>query len=566
MNNETLGLSRRRFLACATASMMSAAAAPGQKSSTRSAAARGIPFEIEREPDDAAVFCGIESRTDLTRRGEEWRAGDIVLQLSKDKAATSIVLSAPSIEPTHVRLRWKGSLPVDARILGDAWERSYGDLAWQGCRAERCLPWYAAISADDLTFAYGVLCGASAFAFWQVDTAGLTLWLDVRNGGSGVRLGQRALHVASVTSMQGKEGESALRMLTRFCALLSPRPRPRDGALIGTNDWYYAYGNNTAAGIERDADFITSLMPSTRNKPFTIVDDGWTNLRAFPDIRALADKLRGHGVRPGLWVRPLQAKSDTAPNLLLPDARYGATKERAVGLAFDPTIPEALQLAVAKVEQATAWGYELVKHDFSTYELFGQWGSEMGASVTLPGWSFNDRSLTNAEIVLHLYRSIRRSAGESTWIIGCNTVGHLAAGLFEANRTGDDVSGREWERTRRMGVNTLAFRLPQNKTFFLQDADCVPLTRAVSWRHTAQWLDAVARSGSALIISAEPGALGPEQKQAVRDALQAALATASAEPLDWQENTTPEHWRFDTTGPRDYPWSAPDGASPFSVT
>ena len=41
------------------------------------------------------------------------------------------------------------------------------------------------------------------------------------------------------------------------------------------------------------------------------------------------------------------------------------------------------------------------------------------------------------------------------------------------NRTGDDTSGRIWERTRRMGVNTLAFRLPQHNTFYHIDADCV---------------------------------------------------------------------------------------------
>ena len=55
-----------------------------------------------------------------------------------------------------------------------------------------------------------------------------------------------------------------------------------------------------------------------------------------------------------------------------------------------------------------------------------------------------------------------------------------------ANRTGDDVSGRLWERTRRMGVNTLAFRLAQNRSFFIVDADCVPLTKAIEWKKTSQ--------------------------------------------------------------------------------
>ena len=45
---------------------------------------------------------------------------------------------------------------------------------------------------------------------------------------------------------------------------------------------------------------------------------------------------------------------------------------------YDPTIPEALEAAVAA--EACAWGYELIKHDFTTFELFGLWRSQMGAS------------------------------------------------------------------------------------------------------------------------------------------------------------------------------------------
>lgn len=559
-------MKRRKFLGSAGAALM-LAAAPAWAEQTGGSMTRSMPFDLSQPPESVAVFAGPTSRLDLKRRGDEWSAGDTLVSLRKENMATSITVSAPSVQLTHIKLRWKGKLPDGALLLGDAWERSYGDLAWEGCRPERVLPWYAAISAGSSTAVYGVLCGASAFAFWQVEPEGLALWLDVRNGGSGVQLGQRHLSAASFTALQGDEGEGAQRVLTRFCARLSPEPRKMQGRLIGTNDWYYAYGHNTATGIERDADFIVSLMPANAPRPFTIVDDGWTNASAFPDMRALARSIRGRGARPGIWIRPLQAHKDVPTNLLLPDTRFGTRKERGKELAFDPTIPEALARVLAKVEQVVDWGYELVKHDFTTYELFGQWGGEMGASPTLPGWQFHDRSLTNAEIALHLYEALRKKAGDSTCIIGCNTVGHLAAGLFEANRTGDDVSGKQWERTRRMGVNTLAFRLPQNNTFFVQDADCVPLTRAVNWRETSQWLDAVARSGSALILSPEPDAIGPEQRAAVREALQEALVATLAEPLDWLESTAPERWRYAATGTREvhYEWGGPGGASPFPL-
>lgn len=557
---------RRQFIASVGASL-GALALPVSALARRTNAPRPAAFEINGTPDRVTIFCGLSSPMELTLHAEEWRSGDSAVRLHADEAATAILLSAPSIEPTHVRLRWRGSTPADATILGDAWERSYGDLAWEPCRPERCLPWYCAVHSARTTTAYGVLCNASAFAFWQIDPEGITLWLDICNGGSGVRLGDRVLHAASILCVQGDEDESAYGVLSRFCGLLSRRPRHFRGPLLGTNDWYYAYGKNTASGIERDADFIASLMPSRAPKAFTIIDDGWTNASAFPDMHALAESLRGRGVRPGIWVRPLQAKRSTPGNLLLPASRYGSRLQRYGDLAFDPTIPEALAIILAKIKQAVAWGYELVKHDFSTYELFGQWGNEMGALVTLPGWRFHDASRTNAEIVQQLYWDIRESTGEDTCIIGCNTIGHLAAGCFEANRTGDDVSGRQWERTRRMGVNTLAFRSPQNRRFFVQDPDCVPLTRAIDWRMTSQWLDLVARSGTALIVSAEHDAITAEHRDAVRDALQSALTASSAEPLDWMEDTTPERWRFRATAAQEfqYDWNGPEGSSPFPL-
>src|SRR2546430_9977401 len=56
------------------------------------------------------------------------------------------------------------------------------------------------------------------------------------------------------------------------------------------------------------------------------------------------------------------------------------------------------------------------------------------AQPAVPGWNFHDRTKTSAEIVRELYTDIRRAAGDAM-LIGCNTIGHLAAGLFEIQRT-----------------------------------------------------------------------------------------------------------------------------------
>jgi alpha-galactosidase len=103
-------------------------------------------------------------------------------------------------------------------------------------------------------------------------------------------------------------------------------------------------------------------------------------------------------------------------------------------------------------------------------------GIPLMAELTPDGWHFADRSQTTVEIVSQCYRAIREAVGDVI-IIGCNTVGHLGAGIFEVQRIGDDTSGRDWNRTRKMGVNAVGFRLPQHRAFFLADPE-TPLSES----------------------------------------------------------------------------------------
>ena len=126
-----------------------------------------------------------------------------------------------------------------------------------------------------------------------------------------------------------------------------------------------------------------------------------------------------------------------------------------------------------------------------------------------------------------LYRTIRAAAGDAL-VIGCNTVSHLSAGVFEICRIGDDTSGTEWARTRKMGVNTLAFRGVQHGAFYVADADCVGVTNAVPWSLNRQWLDLLARSGTMLFVSLAPDALGDSRASRSASGARARGATAAA--------------------------------------
>ena len=480
------------------------------------------------------------SRAAWTEAGRDDTAADVHF----DSEGRVLVSSSKPL--CWLALRWHLDIPEGARVLGDAWERGYGDLEWRGVAAERPLPWYALISAGDRCSGWGVKTGAGSFASWRVDSAGVTLVLDVRNGGSGVLLGERTLDAATIVALESEDDESAFDFARRFCRALCPSPRLPKMPVYGGNDWYYRYGRISEATVKTDAALIRSLSPSRTNAPFFVIDAGWfpgkgcnggpyeTGNAAFPDLPGLASWMESEEIRPGIWMRPLLTQAPT------PDS-WRLSRDRTY---LDPSVPEVLELVRADVARLSNWGYKLIKHDFSTWDIAGRWGFEMAGSITRDGWAFADRSKTTAEVILKLYETIREAAGDA-YLIGCNTVGHLGAGLFELQRTGDDTSGKHWERTRKMGVNTLAFRLCQHDAFFAVDADCVGLTAEIPWEKNRQWLDVLARSGTPLFVSADPAAVGPAQ----RDALEEAFARAAgiqppAAPLDWLENTCPRRWRF----------------------
>jgi alpha-galactosidase len=527
-------------------------------------------LDISRVPDHVTARFGARDLVRMQYSALAWTCPGVRVSATPTQAGRDselpIHLSNEGRNLTYLHLRWEGKQSEALLSIGDAWERSYGDLEWRGTVPERVMPWYFLTFDGERVHGYGTKTQPSAFCFWQRDTEGVTLSIDLRNGGESTELGNRELHACTVVSRVGAKGETIWRAGHEFCRIMCPAPRLPREPLFGVNDWNYAYGKNTASGILRDADLVASLAPSGNARPHVVIDDGWQDASRFPSMSDLASQIRNRQLLPGLWVRPLRAEVATPTSWLLPDARFGRGSSHT-NLALDPTHPDALDQAMKSVRQAFQWGYEFIKHDFTTFELLGRWGSAMHGETTGPGWHLHDRSRTNAEVVCDLYRAIRSAAGEKTTILGCNTVGHLAAGIFESQRIADDTSGHDWERTRRYGVNGLAHRIAQHGTFFHIDPDCVAITPDVGWRETRQWMDVVARTGTSLFFSPDPTAVTPETKAAMKDAMLLASQGSRGYPPHPTRGTTPSDWQFSSPGKveKTYDWSGPEGVSPFDV-
>lgn len=485
------------------------------------------------------------ARTDFgTPEGGICTKDDIEITLKKNGADLCVTVKADETSVSWVMVRFPMHIPEGALVYGDDWERGYGTLHWGSIVPEQHMPWYFLCydTGTRVLAGYGVMVRPNAMCVWHADSDGVTLYIDVRSGGMGVVLGGRTLDACTVLCRE-YEDTDAFSGGHKFCCAMCPDPIFPEKPVYGSNNWYYAYGNSSHDEILTDSEYIAELCEGLENRPYMVIDDGWHDNRTagpwdhgnqnFGDMGKLASEMKARGVKPGIWIRFLH---DLDPKI--PDE----WKSLRCADYLDPSVPEVLDYVRTTAKRLCDWGYELIKHDYSSYDLFGNYGLRMGTSVTPKGWHFRDRSKTSAEVVLGFYRAIREAAGDAV-IIGCNTFSHLCAGLVEVNRTGDDTSGRYWDRTRKMGVNTLAFRMMQNRAFYMADADCIGITAQVPWEQNRVWLKALSRSGSPLFMSSAKGvaddAMIPEIKEAFfYNSTQEDLLV----PVDWVNDICPRKW------------------------
>lgn len=497
--------------------------------------------KLRRSVGDSSVVM-----EEFSKRNGTYQCEDVKLMLSVEENALTASLTADISSVFDVILQWDCMVEQHSLLLGDHWERGYGDLFWKTPVNAGVMPWYFIEDRINSCIGYGVKVRPGAMCWWEVKDRTVFLHLDVRCGGDGVLLKGRTLKMAEIL-MKYYESENTFSAAQMFCGSMCTDSICPSEPVYGSNNWYYAYGVSSREDILRDTAYLSSMTEGIENRPFMVIDDGWQSEHSasynggpwdaanadYGDMQQLATDMKGYNVRPGIWFRPLYDFSEGIPQ------SWRLQRDKTV---LDISVPEVLVHVQEDIHRIRNWGFELIKHDFSTYDLFGRWGMTMGNELTENGWRFADTSRTSAEIIVDFYRAIKEAAGE-VLILGCNCIGHLGAGLMEANRTGDDTSGMEWERTRKMGVNTLAFRMPQHGNFFAADADCVGITDRIPWEKNRQWMEVLAESGTPFFVSVKPYTLDSGQEKELKTAYRVAASNVQTSiPLDWKDNLQPREW------------------------
>lgn len=459
---------------------------------------------------------------------------------------TGVRLTAEAAE--FIRLTFDVALDDACIILGDAFERTYGDVCFRPKRdvLGKLLPWYFLAKNGGTFSCFGVTVRPDALAYWQVGENELTLTYNVCSGPDPVALGGRTLELGRLIA---SEGEGSFVTVGRaFCRRMCTDGILPRHTVYGANNWYYAYGKSSHAEILEDAAYLAELTRGIENRPYLVIDDCWEKNRCagpwnelnerFTDMRALCAQIRAMGLHAGIWVRPLYYKGVEFPEEWIL-AREGD------GVILDITVPAAREYVLSVFRSLKDWGYELIKYDFVFRDLTGDYAPRFNAASGCGKFRFADKTKTTAEIMTEFARDVKNAVGADVLLIGCNTSSHLSAGYVEIARTGDDTSGREWGPTKKMGINTLAYRIIQNGIFYVCDADCVGLTEAVEWEKNKSWLTLLAHSGTPLFLSSRRGVATEAQKAFVRECFIENNKPHTLEPLFTENDLTPAAYLID---------------------
>lgn len=475
----------------------------------------------------------------------------------------------PGKEPVkYLKLRWHGDFSQVESVLGDEWGRisaTHTPMEWRSVMPFRPLPWYFLARQGDAVACYGVKTGCDCFAFFQLDAHGITLFLNLMSGGQGTDL-REPLDACIVTQTESRGNETVFQTAQRFMGMLCQNPVLPQGSFFGVNNWYWAYGNISQESVLQETDYLMEMTDGVRQRPCMIIDDGWQINRTlhphyyiggpfdrpndrFEDMEAVAGEIQARGARPGLWFRPLLTLGRLPAEAQL--------REYANGMVMDPSHPYTLERVRQDAARIRGWGFEILKHDFSTNDALAADPFAVKNHMTrlcTDGRGFYDQTKTTATILKDLYRAIQAGARDGD-VIGCSTIGHLSAGIHAIQRVGTDTSGHSFEWTVRNGVHSF-MRLPMNDRFFRMDPDCAAFTPQVDSKGNLEFLELCAITGVTTLASVRPYSLTERELTEINRIFR--LADRQKKPyeiMDYTRNAIPEQFS-DGVHNRQFDWTA----------
>jgi alpha-galactosidase len=223
--------------------------------------------------------------------------------------------------------------------------------------------------------------------------------------------------------------------------------------LNGWCSWFYTLAEVSEEEVVANTEFAAKHL-----KPYGLqyiqIDEGyqrwhgdWEGNSRFPHgMKWLADQIKRHGFKAGLWISPYVIEAPTElcqkhPDWLLkhrdgtlkrvgnwPDENSeAALKENPKRYCLDITHPEAAKWLHDLVDRiVNDWGYEMIKIDFVAWSI-------------LAAEQYYDPTVSSAEVYRKGMEIMRSAAGDRCHILECGP-GAITTGLIDSMRIELDIN------------------------------------------------------------------------------------------------------------------------------
>lgn len=321
----------------------------------------------------------------------------------------------------------------------------------------------------------------------------------------------------------------------------------------GWCSWYYFYNRVSEADVLAN---LQTMVAEKHPAEYVQIDDGfqshtgdWLVPNAkFPSgMKALADRIREAGYKPGIWLAPFVLHEDSAALREHPELALRMKDGEILFVELwlgrcavvDCTHPFAenwLRETVRTVVRE--WGYEYLKLDALAY-------AARPASVV----AYHEAGTTAAMNLRRGLEIIREAAGDETLILGCTCHFGPAVGLVDAMRVGPDVKELWFDGVNPSAKHAMRMTLQRNwmhNRWWANDPDCLIVREndtALGPEETRFLATAIALSGGMVVASDDLPKLSAERR-----AMALALFPppgVAAEPYDASEGPVPTTWRAD---------------------
>lgn len=345
---------------------------------------------------------------------------------------------------------------------------------------------------------------------------------------------------------------------------------------------YCTWATEKHGGSSDPADLIRlAEFESKKFRPFGFnfvqIDDGWQggNGRNGParqfwhvnphgpyasGMKPVADKLKAMGLVAGLWMLPFGTDwKDPQCAFLLPlvvRKKNGEPYETAWGgTSLDMTNPKARDFVSSLISRAVRqWGFDYLKLDGmytglavkQTYANMSYVADDYGDAV------FADKDMSNMQAARLGLHTVRKAAGEATFILGCCTPQNqrslgMTLGLVDAMRIGPD-NDPQWNGMMN-GVYAGSRTYFLNGRVWWNDPDTIYARSAVP-RHEFLCYGSWVTLAGFLQISSDWAPDYSQQRIADLQCLMPSHQLNTVRPVDILENDPPRLWilRYTVSG------------------